>query len=143
VAPIPVPPLYPSAIGTLADEEDLLPPLRAHIAEREARLARRRRAVEARLGVPEGWEGFTAVLRGLFGEAGFPDAPGGLDAARLWYYLEGQVAPPISLDAALDAGFLLGLDASAVGCALDLLRRAELVAGTARGFVTLNPAVPF
>ena len=49
----------------------------------------------------------------------------------------------MDLDRALEGGFLLDLDAEAVGRALDLLRRAELVAGTAEGFVTFNPAVPF
>jgi hypothetical protein len=109
----------------------------------EARRARRRRRAEAGLDVPETWEEFADVLQGLFADVGFLVAPDGLDAARLWFYLRGQVAPPISMDAALDAGFLLGLDAEAVGRALDLLRRAELVGGTAERFVTFNPAVPF
>jgi hypothetical protein len=33
--------------------------------------------------------------------------------------------------------------ADAVGRSLDLLRRAELVAGATEGFVTLKPVVPF
>jgi hypothetical protein len=143
MAPTSVPDLIPPAIGTLADEEDLWPHRRAQVAEREARRARRRRRVDARLGVPDTWEGFSDVLQDLIANAGFGGTPGGLEASRLWYYLQGQVAPPISMDDALDAGFLLGLDANAVGRSLELLRRAELVVGTARGFDTLNPAVPF
>jgi hypothetical protein len=70
------------------------------------------------------------------------EAPGGLDAARLWFYVRGEVAPPCMVDDALEAGFLLDLDAEVVGRALDLLRRAELVGGPAEGVVTVKPALP-
>ncbi len=115
----------------------------AGLAAMNARHARRRRRAEAGLDVPETWDGFSDTLRGLFADAGLVGATGGLEAARLWSYLRRQMPEPCSLDDALDAGFLLDLNAEAVGRALDALRQAELVMGTAEGFVLLNPVTPF
>lgn len=103
-----------------------------HLAAR----ARRRRRAEAALDVPDTCEGFDPDLRPML-------EPVGLDAAHLWFYIRRLAPPPCTLDFALEAGFLLDMDAAAVGRALDALRLAELIAGDGDGFAVLNPAVPF
>jgi hypothetical protein len=116
------------------------------LAAYNARMAPYRRRRQAGLLVPDEWEGFVDVIREMFVGLGFLEMPDGLQAARLWSYLRTNTPAgdaSFSLEDALDAGFLLDLGAEAVGRALDLLRHAELVAGTPEGFVTFNPAVPF